>query len=184
MLLHFFLATALVSGGVQAVPPASEATVDAFVAAIPPQKPEPPRGHGFERWLEELNPGRDNDIRSIVSTYEECIDATRQRYLIEAVRSTASRLGEERLRRLVAFYGSADAKPYEELSKRDPSSLSATEKATWDRILAKYPLADYLTSEKQTFEQMMGPGGYVDTLSKCDPAFDAELAKRGLRAEP
>ena len=182
MLVPLLAAISLSGAEPQIVMPASEATIDAFMASIPPAKPvEFGLVPYYAKSLEARNPGRESDIQRITASLKLCLESTYQTHLTDTVRSMARQLGDDKLKRLIEFYKSTDADVFDKLAKRNQSSFSPEEKANWQRILKSYPLTDFRIAWEKGFEEMKGPGGYTDTMAKCDVPFDAEVARLGLK---
>lgn len=172
---------ALLAAETEIQSPASDATIDAFVAVIPPAKPVefgmlPYIGES----LEKRNPGRGKDIEAFIARQRECLTRNYNEFVVQMVRSAVRPLGDVKLRKMTELYKSGDAASLG-LFDKDRDSLTETEKSTVDRIKDTYPVDDYYKSMKQVFETMLREDGYLNAMSECDRQWDSEKARLGLK---
>src|SRR4051794_3101644 len=101
------LAAAPVSAPAQTAAPVSEAMVDRLIRALPHQeefKIVPKFDEQQLARLQALNPGHDQDIRSILMAHATCMAHPTEEATMRALRAVARNLGAEKLGRLIAFY--------------------------------------------------------------------------------
>jgi hypothetical protein len=178
MFLSYVLAAA-------ALAPASDASVDAFIAAIPPKTPKSAKMVPFDaeqlKDLKARNPGREADVDTLFAASQQCKAASGEKAVMHSLRDSARRLGDEKLQRLTAFYKSADFAAFDRIAAKREAEQSLTEKQEFARIKAAYPLQDYLESSKQTASEMMSNGAFFSALEACDRQLDEDLTKRKLK---
>ncbi len=168
-----------------AVAPASDVSVDAFMAAIPPKTPKSAQMDPFDaeqlKDLKTRNPGREAEVETLFTTSQQCKAVAGEKVVMDSLRDSARRLGDEKLRRLTAFYKSADFAAFDRIAAKKEADQSLTEKQEFARIRASYPLQDYLDSTNQTASEMMSNGAFFSALEACDKQLDEELTKRKLK---
>lgn len=178
MFLLFVLAAA-------AVAPASDASVDAFMAAIPPKTPKAAKVDPFEaeqlKDLKAQNPGREKEVDTAFTASVRCKETAGEKVVMDSLRDSARRLGDEKLRRLTAFYKSADYAAFDRLAAKTEAQQTPAEQQEFARIKAAYPLQDYLDSSKQTASALMSGGSFFSALDACDRQLDDELTTRQLK---
>ncbi len=175
LILTLALGLALAQPSPDADAAPGDALVDRFIAALPTPRAGPDPASVAA--LEELNPGRRDDIVAVLSDYEECGDALARVQL----RRVAHALGARKVTQLVRFYEGEDFRTFDRIAAQPEAALSAADRAERDRILAAYPLADFV--------QAMGPTGpafdseaAIAGIERCMTARDAALAGRNLRS--
>ena len=178
MFLLFVLAAA-------AVAPASDASVEAFIAAIPPKTPKADKVDPFEaeqlKDLQSQNPGHEAEVSAAFSASQQCKAVSGEKAVMDSLRDSARRLGDEKLQRLTVFYKSPDFAAFDRLAAKKEADQTPAEKQEFARIMAAYPLQDYFESTKQTASEMMNNGAFFSALEACDRQLDEELTKRKLK---
>ena len=157
MFLLFVLAAA-------AVAPASDASVEAFLAAIPPKTPKAAKVDPFEaeqlKDLKAQNPGHEAEVDTAFTASQQCKTIAGEKTVMNSLRDSARRLGDEKLQRLTSFYKSADYAAFDRLASKKEAEQSPAEKQEFARIKAAYPLREYLDSTRQTAGEMMNNGAF------------------------
>jgi hypothetical protein len=165
-------------------PPASEATIDAFIAALPPEKPGVDPGEAFDQdrleRLIELNPDRQSEIRLVFDANERCEADAKDKASADWLRSSARPLGDEKLILLTDFYRGPDHATFARLSAMSPDDLAQADKAELDRIVGRYPLDEFAASASAAERDMWSPDGLIGDLLKCWQAYEAEMERRKL----
>ena len=168
-----------------AVAPASDASVDAFMAAIPPKTPKAAEMDPFDaeqlKDLKSQNPGREAEVDTLFTASQQCKAVAGEKVVMDSLRDSARRLGDEKLQRLTAFYKSADYAVFDRLAAKKEAEQSPAERQEFARIKAAYPLQEYLDSTRQTAGEMMNNGAFFSALEACDRHLDEELTKRKLK---
>lgn len=157
-------------------PPAAAggSLVDRFMAVVPDPGSEPDPTE--LEYLTTLNPGRSGDIVPILQRFSSCRNA----YGVNALRRVAAGLGEARLTRLIAFYEGADFRIFDRLASQPEEALSVQERAERDRIMAEYPLADFMAA-LQPSSPTFSIEDALAMVERCEEERDAALEQRGLR---
>lgn len=178
MLLLYFLAAV-------AVARASDASVEAFIAAIPPKAPKSAQMDPFDaeqlKDLKTQNPGREAEVDTLFTASQQCKAVAGEKVVMDSLRDSARRLGDEKLQRLTAFYKGAYFAAFDRIAAKKEAEQSPAEKQEFARIKAAYPLQDYLESSKQTASEMMSNGVFFSALEACDGQLDKELTKANLK---
>jgi hypothetical protein len=176
LLVSKILAALVVAAQAEAPPaaPAGDALINRFIAVIPDPGSEPDPTE-LEH-LTTLNPGRSGEIVPILQRFSRCRNA----YGITALRRVAAGLGEAQLTRLIAFYEGDDFRIFERLAARPEEALSEQERAERDRILAAYPLAEFMTA-MQPSNPVFSVEDALAMVERCERERDRTLDQRGLR---
>lgn len=178
MFLLFVLAAA-------AVAPASDASVKAFLAAIPQETPKTEKVDQFEaeqlKDLQSKNPGHEAEVGAAFTASQRCKKVSGEKAVMDSLRDSARRLGDEKLQRLTAFYKSQEFAAFDRLATKKEADQTPAEKQEFARIMAAYPLQDYFESTKQTASDMMNNGAFFSALEACDKQLVEELTKRKLK---
>ncbi|MGZ8349261.1 MAG: hypothetical protein ACXWU2_04465 [Allosphingosinicella sp.] len=186
MILPFMLAALLAAGAVQSAPapaPSSEALVDQFLRVIPDaelfNRVDRTADPTELQRLGQFNPGRTDDIRPVLETYAGCVGPPRNRMTVHVLRTVARGIGDEKLRRLIAFYQSPDAATLNRLASRT-TTLSAAEQAEIERITSAYPLAEFAAAMRPNNPAFWQQDQVAEIL-RCDGERDQAFARLGLR---
>jgi len=173
-----------------AQPPAQDAVVDEFIRSLPPsRKKRSGIDPDEEVKLSDLisrHPGQSDAISVAFAAQAHCAARAGDTAVDKALRQSAKALGDEKLRKLMQFYSSADAKRFAVLSEKKGASgtLSPSERAEFDRISSAYPLADFVAASKAAQSNMFSDGELWTALSACEEERDRALAKAGIRQSP
>jgi hypothetical protein len=153
--------------------PASEAAIDGLIAVLPDaallttvdRKADPAQ---LER-LTGFNPGRADEIRPILETYQTCISLVVNESTLAMIRGVATQLGEAQVKRLTAFYGGPDFARFKELTDRSNrgETLSAADTAVLGGMFARYPIARYRDAVQQRMDAMAQDAPLITKLTKC-----------------
>jgi hypothetical protein len=170
----------------QGAPP-SEALVDRFMAALPPDRralPTAPSAEEVER-LEALNPGKSAEIRPILEAYQACAAAESKTQALALLRDVARALGEAKLLRLTSFYEGPDYLAFAALGDRisKGADVSAAEKAEFERLVAEYPLNDFRDTMMKVAMDDAAKLGASEKFAKCSAASKQAFDRNGLRFE-
>jgi hypothetical protein len=178
--------TAQPAASAQPAAPASDATITRFMAAVPPasrsatdRTPDP---QDLARY-NELNPGRAAEVRAALEEHEGCIGPIIAAGTERILRNIARELGEERVVRLTRFYESQDSHVFDRLSAREESSLTEAERAEMDRIVAAYPLTEFLQEMANVRDRAGQDQVMMNGLSRCAAAMQTDFERRRLREE-
>jgi hypothetical protein len=181
----FLIAAAVAQASIA---PASDANVEAFLAALPPSKDgrtakqsAPMKlDDGALKDLQSRNPGHEAESRTAFVAYSQCQHDAGERAKLDALQSSARRLGDEKLVRLTAFYRGPDFTRWAAIADKKDVDRTQAEKDEYKRVLSAYPLEDYLASARESANEMWSPDGMFGQLAKCEDAFNASLVKAGL----
>jgi hypothetical protein len=168
-----------------AVAPASEAAIDAFVAALP--EPEETTGdnraHELQaEQLREKNPGREFALEPILEAHRRCDRLAVNDIAMRSVRESARRMGDERLRLLTQFYGSDDFVRFSTLIEREAKGtpLGPPETAELEAMFSRYPLQEFAKVSEQLAREMFTDKTVLDRFGKCLTDRNAALKAAGL----
>ncbi|MGA9582567.1 MAG: hypothetical protein WBR13_11440 [Allosphingosinicella sp.] len=166
----------------------SEALIDRFIAVIPdrdefdrpPSEIDPAELSG----LVALNPGKEAQVRSILKANLACTGPAVVAGSHRMLRTVARELGEEKLKRLVAFYAGPDYAAFESLAARmegraDPSD---EDKAALAKLMAAYPLQAFLDQMNRAPEIIAADEGFMAAATKCATEQMEALEAAGLKS--
>ena len=170
------------------VAPASDANVEAFLAALPPSKDGRTARQLApmkldEEALKELqsrNPGHETESKTLFVAYSQCQHDAGERAKLDALQSSARRLGDEKLVRLTEFYRGPDFTRWAAIADKKEADRTQAEKDEFERVIAAYPLEEYLASSRESAQAMWESDGLFGALGKCEDAFSAAVEKAGL----
>jgi len=165
------------------IAPASEAAIDAFIAALPPStstRESEIDAAELER-LAALNHGRGAEVKAALEGSATCQRTAQDTAVTNALRSSARRLGDAQLKRLTEFYSGPDHAIFATFASRIPDKLTPAEQVEFDRLQKAYPLDAYAKSSKQSQAELWSPDGLMNELMKCDEQLESDIAKRGLK---
>lgn len=161
----------------------SEELVEKFIAVLPDSRrlhlidrtPNPALLEPFSR----LNPGREEEIRTVLSDAQACISEARNAATLDFLRNVARSLGDEKLRRVIAFYTGPDLARIELLLRRSGrrEALSPEEAAELERLKLHYALDDYHAA----FNLRLPDLADVPRASECSRSAFARLERSGIR---
>ena len=167
---------ALATQAALAQAPVSEAVIDRFVASLPDvllpksvdRTPDPAE---LDR-LSGLNPGRVEELRPILETYQECILVVINAKTEAAFRDFARQLGTAKVTRLTQFYQGPDFLTFRALIDRtnQGETLSDTETATLSRLMTEYPLPELYAQFKRFEDELKVDTAFVGKITKCSLA--------------
>jgi hypothetical protein len=123
-----------------------EALVDQFFAALP--HPDEWKAHTGPNPTEvariaALNPGREAEVRALLTDHARCFDPVAEAATRRGLRTIARRLGPDKLRQLIALYGSEEFRRFDSLGTRKEKgeTISPAEEKEGERFLADHPVA-------------------------------------------
>lgn len=186
LVLAALLSLATPGSGAPQVAVAPAALVDRFIAALPREAERTTAdvlGKQQIAMLEALNPGREAELHKILDRLVACQRPAIHAATIRVVRKLAASLGEERLAKLTLFYEKEQV-PFGRLASAldRGETLSAPDRAEFERMLATYPLQDWLDAMSRAHEFAMTEDQDVfDAITKCSLQKDRDMADAGLR---
>ena len=168
-----------------AVASASEAAIDAFVAALPPAEEQAAesRAHQMQaELLHEKNPGREFALAPILEAHRLCDRAATREVAMRSVRESARRMGEEKLAQLTLFYTSKDFARFATLIEREEKGmpLGPPETAEIEAMLGRYPLEEFAKVSEQLAREMVTDKVVLDRFGQCLAQRDQALRAAGL----
>jgi hypothetical protein len=175
--------------GLLAQPPVftvSEALLDEFVAALP--HPEEwamstdPDAEELAR-IEALNPGREKDVRAVLTDSARCSAPVIEAGTRRALRVVGARLGPDKLRRLIAFYRSDEFRRLDSVDtqRQKGAVLSAAQEEEFSRVMAAHPEArDFATGVQGSGDIIAKDPVFVRDVSRCGAAQAAAFARAKL----
>lgn len=175
----------------QNLPAPSEHMIDRFVAGLPRTvwpglgPSELDRGQLEElKTLSALNPGKEGRVAAILRAADACTDAARAGRGERVLRSSARRMGVEKLGRLIDLFAGPDFARIETLTDRiaEGAPPAAADRAELERLFAAYPLAEFGMEVVQGMHYADTDEVYLAALRKCRGEESAAFAKAGIRA--
>ena len=170
------------------VAPASDANIEAFLAALPTSKDGRTATQSAPMKLDEdalkdlqsRNAGHEVEAKTLFVSYSQCQYDAGERAKLDALRSSARRLGDDKLVRLTAFYRGPDFSRWAAIADKKDADRTQAEKDEFKRVIAAYPLEEYLASSRESAQKMWNSDGLFGELSKCEDSFSAAVEKAGL----
>jgi len=177
-----------------AAEPVSDAVFDRFMAVLPDrdrlEKPDLTPLPSDVAALLAVNPGREKDIRSVLSQQIACNAGTTRDVVRETMRVTLDQLGPDKAALITAFYaGTGEA-------KRDTARLDTLNaelakpgtdiKAAEDEMMAimnRYSLIEFANIMQQEGMRVAGDWKHIQARKTCWEAHDQTMAKAGLKAK-
>lgn len=173
------------------LPPPSEHMIDRFVTGLPktvwpgagPSKLDPEE-LGELNALSALNPGKEAQVEAILRAADACTDAARAGMGERVLRSSARRLGVEKLGRLIDLFAGPDYGTIEALTDRISKGVASTaaDRAELERLFAAYPLAEFGSEVVQGMSYADTDEVYVAAIRKCRSEESAAFARAGIKA--
>lgn len=168
---------AILAGLAAPVPPAPEALVDRYVAAIPQSQDEVNAGRAANEVarLMQANPGGDEAaVRAAVDALEACFSATLNANTDGAIRATVRAMGAEKLNRLIDFYTGPDHRAFAAIvDANEHGEMTEAQGAERRRIEDSYPVLEFVTLFNAALD-----------IARRDEAFQREARRcRGIQAE-
>jgi hypothetical protein len=170
----------------QAAP--GEALIDRFIAAIPDRDQidavateiDP----GELAALAALNPGKEAQIRSILQANLACTGPAIAAGSLRMLRTIARNLGEEKLKRLIAFYEGPDYAAFAALAARmeGKDKPSAEDSAAMAKMMGAYPLQAFHAQLNGAADIIGADQGFMKDAMRCATEQVAALDKAGLKA--
>ncbi|HEX8263057.1 MAG TPA: hypothetical protein VF547_09310 [Allosphingosinicella sp.] len=163
--------------------PASEATIDRFLAVLPdrgeidsPSAEVDPAELGA---LAALNPGKEAQVRSVLEGNLACSNEAISAGTRRMLRTVAGDLGEAKVKRLADFYAGPDYAAFEALGARMNAAAtpSAEDQAAMAGLMEAYPLQAWLEGLNRAQEIIAADEGFLTEAMKC-----AELQMNALEA--
>jgi hypothetical protein len=187
MKLPFLIAAILAAAPLPAsAQPASDALVETLLSVLPDRDrinvvrdPDPAE----IEFLGGLNPGREAQIRTILGDFETCVAPALAEGTRRMIRTAARSLGDAKLAKLIEFYRSDPAVMVPLLDRLDGPSPSAADKAEEARLLATYPLAEYMQAFEQAKAAASEDSQFAAEALRCEEARDAAIGKAGLKVD-
>lgn len=161
LLLAALLAAPPVAAAKAATAPASKALVDRFMAAVEAELRTPA---GRAEALRQAGPGA-----AILGRAQACVGPQVLASGTPLLRRAAAQFGQDKLQKLVDFYGSPDFPRYKALSSRDRTGhrLSPAEQADERRILARYPIKEFRVKAEGVMRQALAEPKVIEAIAAC-----------------
>lgn len=162
-------------------PPASEALVDRLVSVLPDRPLSWPVESRVDPTLigilGRLNPGREEEIRTVLTENQICVSRARNAFLVDFIKRALRSLGDDKVRRMIDLFTGPDLARLKLLilktDKRQP--LSPTESEELAALKNAYPIDDYYWAIKSRSEELAD----LSWGSHCRGW--EELERRGMR---
>ena len=171
----------------RAAKPVSDAQVDRLIRVLPDEKrfKIEPRGNEEQlARLQGLNPGHEQEVRTIVMTEVACLGAASRQATLRMLRTAAGNLGPEKLGRLIAFYEGPDSRTFariwDDVSKRQ--QLSEAEIKEMTRLIFAYPLQDWQEALERSTFLLRDDRTYREAVARCGSERQAKLTSANLRS--
>lgn len=134
--------------------------------------------------LVALNPGKEAQLRSILEANLACSGKAISTGSLRMLRTVARDLGEARLKRLVSFYEGPDYAAFEALGLRmaDAAGPSPQEREAMAKLMAAYPLQDWLDGLNRAQEIIAADQGFLAAALKCAEEQTKALEAAGLKS--
>jgi len=170
-------------------PLASEALVDQFLAALPhPEEwaartdPDPAE----VARIGALNPGHEAEVRAILAEHGRCFAPVAEAAMRRGLRVIARRLGPDKLRQLIALYGSAEFRRFDALltrMERGEAVPPAAEREA-ERFLADHPVAiEFAQAVRNAGSIMAADEAFTTGLQGCAATTRAAFDRARLRRD-
>lgn len=166
----------------------SEALVDRFIAVIPDRDQidsvSTEIDAGELAALVALNPGKEAQIRPILQANLACTGPAISAGSLRMLRTVARNLGEEKLKRLIAFYEGPDYAAFAALAARmeGKDKPSAEDSAAMAKMMGAYPLQAFHAQLNSAPEIIGADQGFMEAAMRCATEQVAALDKAGLKA--
>jgi len=186
--LFFAAATAAqVPPPAQPPAPVSEALLDEFLAALPHQEEwkmgTDPDAQELAR-IGALNPGREKDVRAVLTESARCTNPAVEAATRRALRVVGTKLGAEKLRRLIAFFRSDDLRRFDAIDAQlqKGAKLSAAQEEDANRIAAAHPeAAEFGTAVQASGDIVAKDQVFLREVGRCGGEQAAALARANLK---
>jgi hypothetical protein len=178
---------AMLAGLAAPVPPAPEALVDRYMAAIPQSRDEVNAGRAANEVarLLQANPGGDEAaVRAAVDALEACFSATLNANTDGAIRATVRAMGAEKLNRLIAFYTGPDHAAFAAIvDANEHGGMSEAQRAERRRIEGSYPVLEFVTLFNAALDIARRDEAFQREARRCRGIEAEMLERRGLRLD-
>lgn len=151
----------------------SAALVERFIAALPDREALAAAGAELDSTelarLSALNPGREAQLRAILRRNAGCTGPVIAAGSLRVFRTIAGNLGEDGVRRLIAFYEGPDYAAFAALAARmkDAPKPEAKDKAALDRLMRAYPLDALNAQLGQAGQVFAADQEFIGAVTKC-----------------
>jgi hypothetical protein len=174
--------------GAQTPPPeVPEALFDQFLAALPHQEewgvrtdPDPTE----LATLSALNPGHEAEVRALLTDQARCFGPIANGAARRGLRTIAGRLGPDKVRQLIALYGSAEFRRFDSIvvAKARGETVSPADEREADRFLPDHPVAaEFVQALKNAGSILASDEAFVRGATGCAEAAAAAFEKAKLR---
>jgi hypothetical protein len=132
-----------------------------------------------------LNPGREKEVQEILADHARCLAPAVAGATRRAIRTLATNLGADKLRRLIAFYRSDDFRRLEAIDALAQKAKRATpaQQEEMVRIIGANPVvAEFGTALQRSGELIAQDQAFTGAAGQCEQAREASFAKARLKS--
>lgn len=169
------------------MPPAPEALVDRYMAALPQNLDAINRGRGEDEVarLLQVNPGgAEADVRAAVDAWQACFSGMLNANTEGAIRAAVRAMGAEKLTRLIRFYTGPDHAAFGAIVEADErGEMTDAHRADRQRIYDTYPVLEFSESFNAALDRARSDETFQQEARRCRGIEVALLERRGLRLQ-
>jgi hypothetical protein len=169
------------------VPPAPEALVDRYMAALPQNVAAINAGRAENEVarLSQVNPGgAEADVRAAVDALETCFSSVLNANPDGAIRATVRAMGAEKLTRLIEFYTGRDHAAFAAIvDANEYGEMTEAQRADRQRIEARYPVLEFAERFNAALETARSDESFQREAHRYRGIQLRMLERRGLRLE-
>jgi len=183
----FLAATPALAQPASPMPPVPESMLDELLTALPHQEewamtadPDPQEVARFVA----LNPGRERDVRTILSDHTRCLAPALVATTRRAIRVVGTRLGADKVRRLIAFYRSDDLRRMDAIDAAGQAGgkITPAQEEELARIRAANPVVAEFAAGIQNIGGIVAEDSvFMNEATRCATARAEALQKAKLK---
>jgi hypothetical protein len=169
------------------VPPAPEALVDRYMAALPQNVAAINAGRAENEVarLLQVNPGGDEAaVRAAVDALEACFSPVLNANTDGAIRATVRAMGAEKLNRLIEFYTGPDHATFGTIvDANEHGEMTEAQAAERRRIETSYPVLEFVRLFNAALDIARRDEAFQREARRCRGIEMEMLTRRGLQLE-
>jgi len=159
-----------------------------FLAALPHQEEWDPGTEPDPGWLARLgalNPGREAEVRAILTDQARCLAPALGPATRRMLRAIADRLGADKVRTLIRLYRSEEFRRFDaiDMARRKQGSVTSAQEAALERFAQANPVAiEFAQAVQRSAEFAAGDQAFMSEAQRCATLRTRALARAKLRA--